>query len=84
MPYISPGDRPEIDKALNELPAAMSPGEVAYAITRIVMNHSTLDPESYGGLAQIIGVMETVKLEFQERLVAPYEALKAKLNGDAF
>ena len=66
------------------LPAALSPGEVAYAITMIVTKHSTLDKDSYAGLAQIIGVLETVKLEIQERLVAPYEAYKAKINSDVF
>ena len=50
----------------------------------IVTKHSTLDKDSYAGLAQIIGVMETIKAELQARLVEPYEAWKAKVNGDVF
>lgn len=61
----------------------MTPGEVAYAVTQLILR-SSLDTKSYAGLAQTVGVLETVKLEFQRRLVAPYEDFKRKINGDAF
>jgi hypothetical protein len=83
MPYIKPEDRPEIDKVVAQFPGAMSPGEVAYAITRLIMN-STLNPTCYREHALLIGVLETVQDEFKARLVQPYEDWKRQLNGDAF
>jgi hypothetical protein len=61
----------------------MSAGEVAYAIVKTIMN-STLRPSSYIEMATLIGVLETVKAEFQDRLVSPYEAEKWRSNGDVF
>lgn len=66
------------------MPSAMSPGEIAYAVTKLILVQSIMDRDSYAGLAQIIGVLETIKLEFQARLVEPLEAFKQKTNGDVF
>lgn len=82
MPYIQPEERTEIDKMLKGL-RLETHGQVAYAITRLVLE-SGLEYGSYAGLAALNGMLDLVKVEFQNRLVEPYEAYKRKVNGDAF
>jgi hypothetical protein len=54
-----------------------------YALTRIILG-TLSNHHSYHELATIIGVLETMKLEFQRRIVNPYEDLKLKENGEVF
>ena len=82
LPYIRPDERTQIDTMFKDLHLA-TPGQVAYGITRLIMQ-SGIDKDSYKGFTEIVGVLETVKLEIQRRLIAPYEEAKKRMNGDAF
>ena len=82
MPYIKAEDRPSLDRALVYL-KQLNSGELAYVITRLILE-SRVNPTNYEEFCTVIGLLETVKLEIQRRLVAPYERMKMSLNGDVF
>jgi len=57
----------------------MTEGELNYFITKMILNQ---DPQSYYEWNKMIGMLECCKAELYRRHVAPYEELKAKMNGD--
>lgn len=76
MPYIDPEKRKQIDDGLTPT----SPGELNYAITRLI--HRYLDgPVCYNDLNEAIGVLECAKLELYRMVAAPYEDRKRRING---
>lgn len=85
MPYIKPERRkildPYIDALRDKLAETLSPGDMNYAITRLVAAHFLTAP-NYSRIAEITGVLENVKQEFCYRVQQPYENLKDVLNGD--
>lgn len=84
MPYIEQDHRPVIDAAINRLPSLMTPGEVNYAITRIIDKQLQYRGMSYTTGNELIGVLECCKLELYRRQLAPYEDKKIEQNGDAY
>lgn len=56
-------------------------GKLNYLISSII---ACLYPQSYQDLNAAIGVLECAKLELYRRVVAPYEDIKLKLNGDVY
>lgn len=84
MPYIAPILRPAFDKHLAEVAVLLDrhhPGELNYAITRLVHYWLPGSP-SYADINEAIGVLECAKLELYRRVAAPYEDSKIDLNGD--
>ena len=88
MPYIKQSDRKIIDLLLTPLLDQLSisrgmggaDGTVNYVISRIVR---TLYPaKSYYVLNRGMGILESAKLEYYRRVVAPYENEKMEENGD--
>lgn len=86
MPYIKKEKRLAIDEHIDKLAMLIfEPGELNYAI--ITLCDRMIDRAglmNYAGLNSIIGVLESVKLEFYRRIVVPYENVKAWENGDVF
>lgn len=82
MPYLSQRQREELE-AEGWMPE--TPGELNYVITRFVLDywHRKHD-KNYQLLNDIIGAMESAKLEFYARIVRPYEDLKRSQNGDVY
>lgn len=86
MPYITSGDRLELD---NLMRTAKTPGELNYEITKLLLMYLAdtcpinRDP-NYTDYNAVIGVLESCKLEFYRRAVAPYEDVKIKENGDVY
>ena len=81
MPYIDKDRRVEIDSG--ESPE--TPGELNYLLTSLCLDYIALAPAvSYGLLNEVVGVLESVKLEFYRRVVAPYEDKKMLDNGDVY
>jgi len=79
MPYIENKDRRE---ALDINPwAANNPGELTYVLTRMVLDYLPADPH-YADYAQVDGILDLLKHEFQRRAVDSYEETKLSLNGD--
>lgn len=92
MPYISPQHRDIIDSQLDEfehpLPmqyplSSLNAGALNYVITKLL--RLWLGPTlSYERMNAAIGVLEAAKLEMYRRVVAPYEYVKMKENGDVW
>lgn len=88
MPYIKQTDRQLMDKKINELcqlfqRSELGEGHLNYAITKLIMAFFRMR-SGYAAIASVIGVLENVKQEFYRRVVAPYEDIKMKANGDVY
>lgn len=86
MPYIKQKLRDEIDADISELiegivnqDETQQDGMLNYTITKLLAG---LYEPNYFNLNRAIGVLECVKQEFYRRVVAPYEEIKRRENGD--
>ena len=79
MPYIDKS----LAKAIDEGDMPRTPGELNYAITKLVLDYLPANP-SYADYNSVVGVLESAKLEFYRRACAPYENQKAFDNGDVY
>ena len=61
-----------------------SPGDLNYAITRIVNGYIEKRGLSYTVGNEAIGVLECAKLELYRRVLSPYENIKQRENGDVY
>lgn len=81
MPYIEDSARALVELRGNPTNA----GELAYLLCISVDNYLLeADRISYAKYAEVVGVLETLKLELYRRFVGPYEDEKRALNGEAF
>lgn len=81
MPYIPPEDRQRIDAG----GAPETPGELNYAISRMVDEYvSDRGGVRYAHLNEVVGVLECAKLELYRRLAAPYEDEKRRESGEVY
>jgi hypothetical protein len=78
MPYIPQEDR---EALLTVEP--VNPGELNYAITRLVLDFLGVNA-AYADYNTVVGVLESCKLEFYRRAVAAYEDKKIEENGDVY
>ena len=89
MPYIKKEDRLRL---ANGLIAAVNhlrhndwtKGEVNYFISSLLNEWVHYKGLSYNTLSDITGVLNDVKTEFERKVVAPYEDLKIKENGEVY
>lgn len=84
MPYLTKDNKDEV----LDSPAAISqPGELNFLATQAVIdflkNQGAMKGK-YTSYNAAIGALECCKLEFYRRMVAPYEDLKIKENGDVY
>lgn len=79
MPYITDRARWELAKG-DKVPS--NPGELNYTLTTIVHDYLVDNGESYQTYNDIIGALESAKLELYRRKVASYEDVKIRENGD--
>lgn len=85
MPYIAPDARERL--AAGDAPS--NPGELNYALTRLVDAYLARQADEagrirYAHLNEAIGVLECAKLELYRRVVAPYEDGKIDESGDVY
>ncbi len=81
MPYIPQEDR---DRLESGAPPG-TPGELNYAVTRIVDEYLVRKGGiRYARLNEVVGVLECAKLEFYRRLAGPYEDEKRSESGDVY
>ena len=81
MPYIEPQARERIDRG----GAPTTPGELNYAITRLVDAYLIAKGGiRYAHLNEVMGTLECAKLELYRRLAAPYEDEKRREAGDVY
>lgn len=91
MPYITRHRREDItDGDRIELAEIKFSGELNFAIQLLALAYTknledyTGDPPNYTVYNSVIGAMEAAKEEYYRRVVAPYEDIKIKENGDVF
>lgn len=80
MPYINGSKRIDI---LNGS-AAITPGELNYKITLLLIDYWNRVGHKYQTINDIIGALECAKLEFNRRVVVDYENQKALENGEVY
>ena len=61
-----------------------TPGELNYLFTKLCLNYIRNNGASYQHYNDVIGALESCKLEMYRRAVAPYEDTKIKENGDVY
>ena len=82
MPYVKQGVRDQLDPLIRELSSSIaSEGDLNYAITQLCRLEY---PETYAEYNALIGVLESVKLEFFRRSLSAYEDTKIEENGDVY
>jgi hypothetical protein len=59
-----------------------SPGELNFALSTLINNYFDRRGGRYQTINDIIGALESAKLEFYRRVAAPYEDTKIQENGD--
>lgn len=86
MPYIQKSERKKFDLHLDRLIEVLSAsdpfnidGNLNYIITKIL---KAIYTPRYFNFNRAIGVLESCKLEFYRRAVAPYEDKKIEEHGD--
>ena len=79
MPYIDEKSRQRLweDKP-------RTPGELNYRITQLIDEYMWTMSDGYQTINDIVGALESAKLEFYRRVVAPYEDTKMQENGDVY
>lgn len=82
MPYVDQETRRRLDR---EGAAPGSPGELNYAITRLVDRYlAAKGGLRYAHLNEVVGALECAKLELYRRVAAPYEDEKIVEAGDVY
>lgn len=80
MPYIKSLDRAQLDT----LRCAQNSGELNYELTKVIQRYISNQGASYRTMNDVIGALESCKLEFYRRIVAPHENMKIQQNGDVY
>lgn len=63
---------------------ADSPGDLNYLFTRLAWEYFQRNGPNYTTINDVIGALESAKLEFYRRVAAPYEDKKIVENGDVY
>ena len=87
MPYIKEVEREKFNKVLQEIENIFArntknAGELNYLISSICKLIIKSYGENYNNYNEIIGVLESAKLELYRKQIASYEEKKIKENGD--
>ena len=84
MPYIRKEERKPFNNALKEIEheTILSSGSLNYLITKLCNIYLKEAVECYKTYNEIIGVLECAKQEYYRKIIAPYEDIKEKENGD--
>ena len=85
MPYIKDADRTRLGMSyfLHE-DCPQSAGELNYLFTMLAKQYMNKKGLSYQTINDIVGALDGAKVEFQRRVVAPYEDKKIRENGDVY
>lgn len=79
MPYLKQKDRDVLTTR-----APITAGELNYCITLMITEYVRNKGLSYQTINDIVGALDGAKVEFQRRVVAPYEDIKIQENGDVY
>ena len=61
-----------------------TPGDLNYLLTALILEYWENSKQNYQSCNDIIGALESCKLEAYRRLVTPYENVKILTNGDVY
>jgi hypothetical protein len=83
MPYVTQDVRDALDAdlAAGRQPQMSVPGELNYVLTIMIRYYEQQHGKSYGTINDIVGALDSCKMEFYRKIAAPYEDTKEKLNG---
>lgn len=81
MPYIKESDRERLQHGY-DIDEIITAGELNYVITIILKKYINRKGECYQTYNDIVGALENCKQECYRRMIAPYEDIKIKENGD--
>ena len=90
MPYLTQDARDKLDSHINDILEVLLesnvsiPGGLNYAICRVADGVIAAKGESYAIYNTLLGATEAAKLEIYRRMIAPYEDVKCKANGEVF
>ncbi len=85
MPYIKAKKRTVLDPHIDTLADLINrPGELNYIISKLADKMIDKAGFDYAGLNAIAGVLHCAAVEFDRRIVAPYEDRKMWENGDVY
>jgi hypothetical protein len=85
MPYIENEKRLELNPIIETLAEKINTiSTLNYALTNLCLKFLNRSVLSYTALNEIIGVLESAKLEFYRKTVADYENEKCDLNGEVY
>lgn len=84
MPYIKQEDRQKSTMTTTSLPTPKTAGELNYVFTLISKHYFQTNGANYQVINDVVGALDGAKVEFQRRIVAPYEDKKIAENGDVY
>jgi hypothetical protein len=91
MPYIIEKRRDYFDHALALMidtircaEGEIQKGDLNYIISQMVIEYCKIKGISYSTCSDVTGLLNDVKVEFERRVVRPYEDKKIKENGDIY
>ena len=77
MPYISKQEK------IIQYPTE-TVGQLTYSITKLCLHFVKSNGKKFAVFAWVMGALFCAGLEFYRRVVAPYEDVKIKENGDVY
>ncbi len=80
MPYIHKFDRELLDVGNDP----DTPGQLNYLFTKIINQYLKTNGLSYHSINDCLGALEGAKMEFNRRVVIPYEDQAIIRNGDVY
>lgn len=86
MPYIPQERRKHFDEVGKggHHPKMDTPGELTYELTLKIVKYLKYHGRSFTTISEILGALEATKLEFNRRVVTPYEDHKKEEHGDVY
>lgn len=78
MPYIPQDRRAEIDSGM----VPQTPGELEYKLMWECVRYLRMRERRFATMNEIVGVLETTKMEFARRVLRTYEDRKLVEAGD--
>lgn len=82
MPYLTKKRREDV--VSGTVADGLKAGDLNYLLTMDCLEYLSANKECYQTYNDIIGALESCKLEFYRRMVLPYENKKARENGDVY
>lgn len=77
MPYIDKKERPKVWEGILK-----SSGDLNYAIHQTINDYFEQNNRNYNTMNDVIGALECAKMELYRRMIADYEDIKIRENGD--